>query len=265
MSRQETCDNVLLMQADFDGELDPVQSAAMQGHRQTCLICQEAWQTLERARHGMRQQASYHLAPEMLKQRLVGQLAQAGLAPAATIQPIPPIAARLASWWRSLIGFGLGAAVATAAVTLFFQPVPVGDMADLVAASHVRSLQPGHLLDVASNDQHNVKPWFDGKLDFAPPVKNLADQGFPLEGGRLDYLQDREVAALIYRSGQHRINLLVWPASGGAADGTETPELSGKGSLNILHWREKDMTAWAVSDLSADDLKTFVTIWRRHE
>jgi anti-sigma factor RsiW len=265
MSRQDTCDKVLLLQAEFDGELDSLQSTAMQGHRQSCVICQEAWQTLERARHGMRRQASYHPASEALKQRLAGQLAQAGLAPAATNPPPQPISTRLVSWWRSLIGFGLGAAVATAAVILFFQPVPVGDMADLVAASHIRSLQPGHLLDVASNDQHNVKPWFDGKLDFAPPVKNLADQGFPLEGGRLDYLQDKEVAALIYRSGLHRINLLIWPASGAAADGAETPELIGKGNLNILHWREKDMTAWAVSDLSADDLKTFVTIWRRHE
>ena len=265
MSNKESCDKVLLIQAEFDGELDPVQSAAIVGHRQSCAACQEAWQKLHQARQAMRTRASYHAASDSLKRRIDQHLSAAGIEPPIASSPARPFRSQLASWWRSMIGFGLGAAIATAAITLFFQPMPLTDMTDLVVASHIRSLQPGHLVDIASNNQHNVKPWFDGKLDFAPPVKNLADQGFPLEGGRLDYLQDREIAALVYRSGGHRINLLIWPASQDGSDGNDAPQLIGKGPLNIIHWREQDMTIWAVSDLSAADLQNFVAIWRRQD
>jgi anti-sigma factor RsiW len=145
---------------------------------------------------------------------------------------------------------------------MFFQPPAAGDMADLILASHIRSLQAGHLVDIASNNQHNVRPWFDGKLDFAPPVKNLADQGFPLEGGRLDYLRDRGVAALVYQAGLHRINLLIWP-SAGDVDGD--PQTLDKGGYTVIHWHEKEMTIWAVSDLNPAELRKFVADWRAHD
>jgi anti-sigma factor RsiW len=260
MSTRENCDKVLLVQADFDGELDAAQSAALVTHRETCPYCREAWTHLSDTRNAMRKEASYHPASDALRRRLEQQLASAGMRPAAEHRPSGALGAGLLSWWRLLAGFGLGAAVASVAMLMLIQPVPSGDIADFVMGSHIRSLQPGHLVDIASNNQHNVKPWFDGKIDFAPPVKNLADQGFPLEGGRLDYLKNREVAALVYRGGQHLINVLVWPAEGEA----EAPQLLERDGYNIVHWREKGMALWAVSDLNPAELQNFVARWRGH-
>ncbi len=278
MSTRENCDKVLLVQADFDGELDAAQSAALVAHRDTCPYCHEAWEQLQNARQAMRKEASYHPASEALRRRLDQQLAAAGmvmpLAPASA--PLPavlperpsrqlPLGSRLAAWWRSLIGFGLGAAVAATVAVMLIPAVPSTDIADLVVDSHIRSLQPGHLVDIASNNQHNVKPWFDGRIDFAPPVKNLADEGFPLEGGRLDYLKNREIAALVYRGGPHLINLLIWPTPSGSPDGgPEAPQALAREGYNIIHWRENDMTVWAISDLNPTELQAFVAKWRTH-
>jgi anti-sigma factor RsiW len=259
MSVRENCDKTLLIQAEFDGELDAAQSVAIAGHRQNCTYCHDAWQRLHQAQQAMRSAASYHPASAALKRRLDEQLVMAGFAPARDVVQSGSSSSLLAKWWRSFIGFGLGAAIAASVAILFIQPAQVNDMTDLVLASHIRSLQPGHLLDIASNNQHNVKPWFDGKLDFAPPVKNLAAQGYPLEGGRLDYLQDREIAALVYQAGMHQINLLIWPALGNEST---MPQLIEKGGFNISHWRQNDMMVWAISDLTAAELQKFVAIWR---
>jgi len=180
MSTRENCDKILLIQADFDGELDAAQSAAIAGHREACAYCREAWEQLQAARHAVRKKASYHPASQLLRSRLDQKLIAAGLAPMANTPTPPSALRRLSIWWRSLVSFGLGAAIATMAAIMFIQPVPPSDLTDLVLDNHIRSLQPGHLVDIASNSQHNVKPWFDGKRNFAPPVKNLADQGFPL-------------------------------------------------------------------------------------
>lgn len=259
MSTRENCDKVLLIQADFDGELDAAQSAAIAGHREACAYCREAWEQLQAARHAVRRKASYHPASPSLRSRLDQKLVAAGLVPANDVPLRQSVQGRFSTWWRSLVAFGLGAAIATMAAVMFIQPVQPGDITDLVLDNHIRSLQPGHLVDIASNNQHNVKPWFDGKLNFAPPVKNLADQGFPLEGGRLDYLQDREIAALVYRGGLHTINMLIWPAPG---DGNEAPQLIEKDGYNIIHWREKGMAIWAISDLNPAELQAFVDRWR---
>src|SRR4051794_94884 len=127
-------------------------------------------------------------------------------------------------------------------------------LAQQLVASHVRSMLADHLTDVASSDQHTVKPWFGGKLDLSPPVVDLTTQGFPLVGGRLDYLERRPVAALVYRRNQHVINLFVWPQRAGVLPVGGPTELQG---YNIRHWQEGDLTFWAVSDVNADDLVTF--------
>ena len=260
MSIRESCDKALLLQAEFDGELDAAQSAALIGHRLGCAYCQDAWETLQESRREIRHHATYHPASTMLKDRLAKELAMAGLNVTAGPAPVPPAQAAFRRWWRSLFGFGLGAAVAASAMLLSFQP-PAGDTADLILASHIRSLQPGHLVDIASNNQHNVRPWFDGKLDFAPPVKNLSDQGFPLAGGRLDYLRDRGVAALVYQAGLHTINLLIWPSP----DNAQTaPHLIDKGGYVLIHWQDKGMTIWAISDLNPAELQRFVAAWQSH-
>jgi anti-sigma factor RsiW len=153
--------------------------------------------------------------------------------------------------------FGVGAAMAASLMLLVPQPGQQG-LSDQIVASHMRSLQAGHLADVASTDCHTVKPCFDGKIDFAPPVKDLAAQGFPLLGGRLDYLAGRPVAALVYGRAKHSINLFVWPEPG-MADAVRT--VSERNGYNVIHWRRDGMTLWAVSDLEMRELSGFVDLW----
>ncbi len=129
------------------------------------------------------------------------------------------------------------------------------DLAGSVVAGHIRSPLGAHLMDVASSDQHTVKPWFAGKLDFSPVVKDLEAQGFPLAGGRVDYLAGRRVAALIYHRRQHVINLFIWPS--GSSDGKTNLSRDG---YSVLHWSDGSMTYWAVSDASMVELENFHTL-----
>jgi anti-sigma factor RsiW len=132
-------------------------------------------------------------------------------------------------------------------------------LAQEVISGHVRSLMESHLLDVASTDQHTVKPWFEGKLDFAPAVKDFATEGFPLLGGRLDYLESRPVAALVYKRNQHVINVYEWPST---SAGEATPRLLARRGYQLFAWQENGLNYWAVSDLNAAELQEFVKLWR---
>jgi len=132
-------------------------------------------------------------------------------------------------------------------------------LADEIVSGHIRSLAATHLYDVQSTDQHTVKPWFAGKLSFSPPVKDLAEQGFPLLGGRLDYLGRQQVAALIYRHSQHIINLFVWPAPDQPSPVAAGPVEQG---YNTLHWSQAGMDFWAVSDVNQADLQSFADHFR---
>jgi anti-sigma factor RsiW len=158
------------------------------------------------------------------------------------------------------MSFGLGVACAAVLAFLLITPVMPPGLTEQIIAGHVRALQPGHLQDVASEDRHTVKPWFDGKLDFAPPVKDLAAVRFPLTGGRLDYLDDRPVAALVYQRDKHVINLFVWPGTGDVP-----PQTVKRQGYTIVHWSEGDMTFWAVSDLEPAHLTEFAADWRRSQ
>jgi anti-sigma factor RsiW len=251
MSADHACEMALLVQADFDGELGAADAARIAAHRESCPSCQAAWAMLGAARRATREAASYHRAPPALRQAVEGRLA--ATAGATTTRSAPAWRA----WWREAAGFALGAALAALA---FVAVLP--DRQDSVIAAlvddHVRSLQPGHLIDVGSSDRHTVKPWFDGRLDFAPPVKDLAPQGFPLVGGRLDYFGGRPVAALVYESGRHPINLFVWPepdAPAPMADGA-------RNGYNVVRWTADGMSLWAVSDLESDRLREFARAWQ---
>jgi anti-sigma factor RsiW len=126
-----------------------------------------------------------------------------------------------------------------------------------VIAGHVRSLMVNHLTDVASSDRHTVKPWFEGSLDFSPPVPDLTTQGFPLIGGRLDYLASHPVAALVYRRHQHAINLFIWPIT---RDTPRQQQHVTRQGYNLITWTTADLAYWAISTLNMAELKTFVSM-----
>jgi anti-sigma factor RsiW len=245
------CDKVLLVQAELDGELDAAQAAALEAHRAGCPICQAAQAELLRARTLMRGEP-YETTPDDVRARVMARLRQSEPRPAPAAEPRP-------RWvLPSLGGFGLGAlcAAGLAFVVLFPRQ---GDLDEMVVASHIRALQPGHLEDVVSTDQHTVKPWFDGRLDFAPPVRDFAAEGYPLRGGRLDYLDGRPVAALVYQRDKHVIDLYVWPASAGPHLASDTA-IQG---YNVVHWTEDGMNFWAVSDVERAQLDAFAALWRK--
>jgi anti-sigma factor RsiW len=252
MSTTPECDKVLLVQAELDGELDAAAAAALAAHRAHCPICREAAAELAQAR-GLIDAGLYEPMPEAARARLLQRLAAAQPARSEAA----PSPGWVRGWWSAAASFGVGAACAAALALFMLSPAEPG-LTDQVVAGHIRALQPGHLADVASDDRHTVKPWFDGRLDFAPPVKDLTAQRFPLQGGRLDYLAGRPVAALVYQRDRHVIDLFVWPAAG------ETlPQTAERHGYNLVHWSQNGMNFWAVSDLEAAQLREFVEDWRR--
>jgi anti-sigma factor RsiW len=241
------CGKLLLLQAELDGELDAAAAATLAEHRATCRSCRRNESVIVGARRALRG-ATYHRAP-------AGLVAAVASRVSATRAPVRR---RRAIGWRELATFGAGAALA-AAILLTVLPMKRQNVVAALVDDHVRALQPGHLLDVVSTDQHTVKPWFDGKLDFSPPVKNLESEGFPLLGGRLDYLHGRAVAVRIDEHGRHIVELFVWPAS---ASGREPARADGHG-YHVLHWTAHGMSLSAVSDAEPAALQEFVRDWQR--
>jgi anti-sigma factor RsiW len=159
------------------------------------------------------------------------------------------------------IGVAFASGVVLSVVVMFFYAAPGQDrLTAQVIDGHVRSMMVAHLSDVVSTDQHTVKPWFNGKLDYSPPVRDLAAQGFALAGGRLDYLDERPVAALVYQHKLHTINVFVWPVRDKSL--TNYHAMSRQG-FNVISWQQEGMQFWAVSDLNASDLKQFAELLRQ--
>jgi anti-sigma factor RsiW len=231
----------------FDGELDAVRSAEFERHLANCVECQTELKDIESLRALLHESNLYEHASPQFRERIRKQLAQV-----AGAERVSPVSSRR---WFLVPAFGSLAAAAAAVTIMFFvlqshtQSARItGELID----AHVRSLQPGHLTDVQSTDQHTVKPWFDGKLDFVPPVSDYSEQGFPLVGGRLDVVDGRNVAALVYSRRKHFISLFVWPYR------ENEPSFASSGSrqgYNWMTWQSDDMRFCLISDASATDLR----------
>ena len=201
--------------------------------------------------------ATRFAAPAELRARIVHALEQTEAPVRETSRP-----AGKSLWQRwGLAGaaFACGALLTLALTPLIALPEKDAQLSDELIASHFRSLMANHASDVASSDQHTVKPWFAGKVDFSPPVQDLAHRGFPLLGGRLDYINRRPVAALVYGRKQHIINLYVWPAGENARGMDITRSRQG---YNMTGWTASGMQFWAISDLGTDELQSFAKLLR---
>jgi len=240
-----------LIEAYADGELDLVRSLSVERHIEVCQDCLRARRNLQALQSRLHDESLYFRAPAALRMNIRSALRAES----------DTESRRRGTSWRWL---AVAASVALVAITtLTLVPRPKGPSAEeLVApeviANHVRSLmEPNHRVDVPSSDQHTVKPWFNGKLDFSPPVENPLDEGFPLVGGRLDYLGGRSVAALVYQRRQHYINLFIFPSK----DAQDLAEKSVKRQgYNLIHWDKSGMEYWAISDLNEAELRQFAEI-----
>jgi anti-sigma factor RsiW len=245
------CTQELLLQADFDGELNPSESAALENHRASCAICQEALGRLQRAR-SLLQNASRARAPDSLRDKLQKQLR----AQDQGIAAVPPNLR--VTKFRYLISGGSVGAIAAGLLVFVFLGMPVERTPESLVDNHVRAMQTqSHLLDVVSSEHHTVKPWFAGQIAFAPPVKDLEAYGYPLRGGRIDVFKQRNVAVLVYQAGKHSIDVSILPKNEVTVS---TPQdLHG---FNIRQWHDGDFTLWAVSDLNPRELDAFVQHWK---
>jgi len=240
-----------MLSARIDGELGPPDDEVLDRHLAECAGCSARLAPLQAASTVVAAHATRHRAPVDLAGRIEDALEEAEA-------PRPVGTSR---FWHG-IGIGAGsatlAAVAVAVALQLAQPSHDDRIADEVVAGHVRSLLAGHPVDVVSSDQHTVKPWFNGKIDYAVPVSDFAAEGFPLAGGRLDYLDHRPVAALVYRHRLHTINVFVLPAGTAARD----PAVLARQGYTVERWTQGGMDFWAVSDVDAPVLGEFVALFR---
>jgi len=265
MNCQEIAD---LMDGYLDGELDALTSQKIEQHLRDCPKCEQAYEVETAMAHAISQAAPYYKAPLELRERIQVSLREAigaptgrGAAGAGLLPVRRPEAVRRGvvfdvpwNWLALAAAIVLAAIVASIFLPRVRQPGADQFLATQLIASHVRSLMADHLTDVASSDQHTVKPWLDVKLDFAAPVVDLSGDGFPLIGGRLDYLDNHSVAALVYQRRKHFVNLFIWPTT--AADSKEQKIVEREG-YHLVHWIDGDFTYWAVSDVSVGDLQNF--------
>lgn len=250
----ECTESTSRLDAYLDQELDPPSIMAIDRHLASCAACQELFGAHSALQGGLRKHATYYRAPERLRERIRASIGS----------PARPFF----SWqWLKLPQLQFGAAMAAAAVVSWTAAIEFTALREddvilaQVVSGHARSVVTNHVADVASTDQHTVKPWLSGRLDFSPPVNDLAGSGFPLLGGRVDYIGNRTVAALVYKHREHLIDVFVWPErKGGSSAPIASP--SGQG-YNVVHWTDSGLAFWAVSDLNAAEMKSFVEAYSR--
>ena len=243
-----------LLDAYVDGELDLVHNLEIEQHLPDCPACLQIYENQQALKKALKAPALYFKPPSDLQKRLHTSLQSYSR---------PVTATRRRTGWLVAAAL-LGLFVLAASFIWLTSTRGEDQLTQEVVASHIRSLMVNHLADVASSDQHTVKPWFNGKLDFAPPVQDLTEKGFPLTGGRLDYLNGRAVATLIYMRHDHKINLFIWPV-GAEGEKDAEPKSQTRQGYNIIHWTKGGMTFWAISDLNNSELGELVQLLRQSE
>ncbi len=242
-------DKELMLHAFMDGELDALGIAAFEAHLATCAGCRAELERIDAIRAALQSPAARPVASAELRARVE---ALAGGRDAEFVRPASS-PSRFA--WGSFAGGGaIGAMAACLALFLALPQLAAPGLPDQLVAGHVRSLQASHLVDIATSNRHVVKPWFNGRIDFAPPVPDLVRQGFPLVGGRLDVIDGRTVAALVYKRHLHSINLFIRPAKAFSLMPAQTIR---RDSYSLVHWRDNGLDYWAVSDVEPADLDLF--------
>lgn len=247
-----------LIDAYADGEVDLVRSVELETHLEDCGTCLHALKSTRAIKDAIRGSSLRYDAPKGLESRML----------AAARNDSQQRLKSEASRWRQIpfrVDWATAALALAAAAALFLifhlnkRPDASDTLADELVSSHVHSLMASHLFDVASSDKHTVKPWFAGKLDYSPNVVDLADRGYPLVGGRLDYITGRPVAALVYQHRKHVINLFEWPSSIGAAAPAGVRRTESVHGYHTVEWSTGGMTYHAVSDVNPADLQEFAT------
>ena len=251
-----TCEDAqLLLDAHVDRELDVATDREVTRHLSECERCAREVESI-RALKKVLGESERARAPEALRRRIVNALGSS-----------PPVAdaarvTRPARWLPRTSAIAIPAALAAMLALLLVPRMFRVEQSDFlvreVVAAHVRSTQVNHLTDVVSSDRHTVKPWFEGKIDFSPPVTDFQAQTFKLVGGRVDYLDDRPVAALVYQHGPHLVNVFIWPS-----DGSErSPSLLTRSGYNLDHFSHAGMNYWIVSDMGVDEMEKLAALLR---
>jgi mycothiol system anti-sigma-R factor len=245
------CDEVRpRLDAYLDDELAETERGQLRDHLADCPECGPEAQALERLREGIRRSAPIYRAPEALRSRLRFALRREAAATSRAVRPAP-------GWLAYAASILLAVALGSGGTLLITGERQEDAVASELIDSHLRSLLGNHLTDVASSDQHTVKPWFAGRSDVSPPAVDLASKGFPLVGGRLDLIAGKPVPALVYRRREHVINLFVLPASRGDLSATLT-----RRGYSVRHWNEGDLGLWTVSDAAPSELAEFERVFR---
>ena len=239
-----------LLHAYVDGELDLANARETERHLQSCADCRGSEKAIRELRGALTSEATAYRAPTHLRRNVRATLRREARSTQQTLSP----------WLMFATGAAFAAVILGFALLQTTRAARTDAIVSQVVANHVRSLLAAQLVDVVSSDQHTVKPWFDGKIDFAPEVRDLSANGFPLAGARLDYLDGKTVAALVYHRNKHPINLFITPAP---TSQSTSPTAATRRGYNILAWTNNGMKYWAVSDLNQGELRQFTDLLSR--
>ena len=245
-----------LIHGYLDGELDLAGNLEVEKHLPQCEACMRTFENQQVIRAAIREGSLYHRPPAQLRQQILSAVhAEAGDA-----SPMRISRGGNARWW---IGIAATILIAASLIWQFAgrtENSGVNAIAQELVSDHIRSLLAAHLIDVQSMDQHTVKPWFNGKLDFSPPVLDLAKDGFVLVGGRLDYADQHSVAALVYQRQKHFINVFIWPAAREQKLATQSLNIRG---YHLVQWNDGGFNYSAVSDMAMTELERLTQLLRQ--